>query len=96
MLLSSALNFLRDSTDAAWIDSMTSKDNAFFLGMLPERRMLSRLLIGTGGPLDRALVSALPAMTRLSAAKRQVQKRLVRAPTAAIGASSYGGPTSYS
>jgi len=78
MLLSSALTFLRDTTDATWFDSMTSKDNAFFLGLLPERRRLSRLFIGTGGALDRALVSALPAMTKLSAATGQIQKRLVR------------------
>ncbi|HEY5025187.1 MAG TPA: GNAT family N-acetyltransferase [Acidimicrobiales bacterium] len=80
MLLSSALTFLRDSTDATWFDSMTSKDNSFFLGLLPERRTLSRLFIGTGGTVDRALVSALPAMTKLSAAAHQMQKRLVRAP----------------
>jgi CelD/BcsL family acetyltransferase involved in cellulose biosynthesis len=76
MMVSSALNFLRESTDAVWVDSMTSKDNEFFLGMLPERRTLSRLFIGTGGRLDRAVVSALPAMTRLVDAERKVRKRV--------------------
>ncbi len=85
MLLSSALTLLRDTTDAAWFDSMTSKDNAFFLGLLPERRRLSGLFIGTGGTLDRSLVSALPAMTRLSAATHQLRKRLQRAPETAAG-----------
>jgi CelD/BcsL family acetyltransferase involved in cellulose biosynthesis len=80
MLLSSALTYLRDTTDAAWFDSMTSKDNTFFLGLLPERRRLSRLFIGTGGTLDRALVSALPAMAKLSAASHQMRHRLVRNP----------------
>ena len=73
MLLASGLNLLRDSTDAQWVDSMTSKDNTFFLGLLPERRRISKLLIGTGGTLDKAVVSALPAMTRLGAAKRRVE-----------------------
>jgi hypothetical protein len=86
MLLSSALTFLRDTTDAAWFDSMTGKDSAFFLGLLPERRRLSRLFIGTGGRLDRAIVSALPAMTKIAAARRQLQRRLVPAPTKGRGA----------
>ncbi len=87
MLLASALDFLRDNTDAAWIDSMTGKDNTFFLRMLPERRRLSRLYIGTGGRLDRAMVSALPALTKLAAARHQMQKRFVHATKRATGPS---------
>jgi len=79
MLLSLALNYLRDNTDAQWIDSLADKGNAFVLGMLPERRRLSALLIGTGGGLDRALVLALPTMTKLVAAEKQVRARLAPA-----------------
>jgi CelD/BcsL family acetyltransferase involved in cellulose biosynthesis len=78
MLMSLVLTFCRENTDAAWVDSMTDKDNAFFLGMLPERRTLSRLLIGTGGQLDRAVVSAFPAMTRFRAAQSQFRTRVAR------------------
>ena len=72
MLLISALNHLRENTDAAWVDSTSDKDNAFFLGMMPERRTLSTLLIGTGGAVDRAMVSALPTMTKLAVAVKGV------------------------
>jgi len=78
MMVSLAMNFLRDNTDAAWIDSTTDRDNDFFLGMMPERRTLSTILIGTGGAVDRAMVSALPTMTKLVVAEKQVRKRLVR------------------
>jgi len=64
MLLSLAVEHLREHTDAAWIDSTTDRNNTFFLGMLPERRALARTVIGTGGALDRALVSGLPLMTK--------------------------------
>ena len=75
MLLYLALNYLRDNTDAAWLDSTSDKDNEFFLGMLPERRKLARLLIGIGGAFDRTLVSALPVMTKLVCSGRQVRDR---------------------
>jgi len=78
ILLVSALSHLRDNTDAAWLDSSADPNNAFFLGIMPERRTLSRLLIGTGGVWERNLVSALPTMTRVVAAEKQVRKRLTR------------------
>jgi CelD/BcsL family acetyltransferase involved in cellulose biosynthesis len=77
VLLILAMAFLYENTDAEWIDSATHKGNVHMLGILPERRALSQLLIGTGGRLDRAIVSALPAMTKLGSAKRRVQERLV-------------------
>ena len=79
MLLWLALNYLRDNTDAQWIDSTTDKNNPFFLGMLPERRELSTLLIGIGGTVDRALGVSLATMTRVATAGKQVRSRLVRA-----------------
>ena len=79
--------FLRDTDRRGpWFDSMTGKDSVFFLGLLPERRRLSRFFIGTGGTLDRAIVSALPAMTKLAAAGHRVQKRVVPAPKKGEGA----------
>ena len=78
MLLNSAMHYLRDNTDAAWIDSWTDRDNAFMLGMLPERRALSTLLIGIGGTLDRTLVSALPTITKTVAAGKQLRDGFVR------------------
>ena len=52
--------------------------NTFFFGMLPERRTISTILIGTGGIVDRSLVSALPTMTKLVVAEKRVRKRLAR------------------
>ena len=63
MLIAAGTEYLLEHTDAQWLDSSTDKGNAFLLELLPERRNLSTLLIGTGGRLDRAVVSALPAMT---------------------------------
>jgi CelD/BcsL family acetyltransferase involved in cellulose biosynthesis len=88
MLVAAALTFLRESTDAAWMDSMTWKDNAFFLGLMPERRTLSSLLIGTGGALDRAAVSALPTLERLVEVRHRVQGRMARAAKTPVEASS--------
>jgi CelD/BcsL family acetyltransferase involved in cellulose biosynthesis len=78
MLLSSALEDLRQQTDAQWVDSCADRDNRFILGMLPEPRTLSMILIGTGGRLDRSLVSALPAMTALVEARGKAQDRWAR------------------
>jgi hypothetical protein len=85
MLLSSALVYLRDETDAQWIDSCSDRNNEFFL-MLPERRRLSMLLIGTGGALDRRIVGALPALSRVNAAQERARARLRRKPADAVSA----------
>ena len=73
MLLSLSLNYLRDNTDAAWFDSTSDKDDEFFLGMLPERRTMARLVIGIGGVLDRSMVSVLPAATKTVVRGRQAR-----------------------
>jgi hypothetical protein len=75
MVLKDAMEYLLEHTDALWIDSATDKDNAFLLEILPERRTLSTLLIGTGGTLDRSVVSALPTMTKVVETQRQVHRR---------------------
>ena len=83
LLLTSAMTFLYEKTDAAWVDSATNKDNLFFLGMMPERRALARLMIGTGGPVDRAVVSALPLLAKVGAAADKVQHGVASALSAA-------------
>ena len=69
-----SLNYLRDHTDATWLEAPTDKDN-WTLRLLPERRTLSNVLIGTGGLLDRTLVSAVPAMEKLIALPGQARTR---------------------
>lgn len=64
LLLESGMEIQLEQTDASWIDSSADPDNAFLLEMLPERRTISMLLIGTGGGADRTLVSTMPIMTR--------------------------------
>jgi hypothetical protein len=78
MLFESAMELLYKDTDAEWMDACTDPDNAFFLAMLPERRTTSMLLIGTGGLVDRACVSAMPTMSRVVAAQRQARQRWAR------------------
>jgi hypothetical protein len=75
MLLESAMEMLYGETDALWIDACTDPGNEFFLGMLPERRLTSMLVIGSGGVLDRSAVSAMPTMARAVAARRRVFTR---------------------
>jgi CelD/BcsL family acetyltransferase involved in cellulose biosynthesis len=82
MLLASAFDYLREQTDAQWIDSCADGNNRFVLDMFPERRMLSRLVIGTGGSLDRRLVAALPLMTKVVSGYRRT-----RAPRSAVSSS---------
>ena len=75
MLLESAMELLYGETDALWIDACTDPGNEFFLAMLPERRLTSMLVIGSGGVLDRSAVSAMPMMARAVAARRRVFTR---------------------
>jgi CelD/BcsL family acetyltransferase involved in cellulose biosynthesis len=69
-----SLSYLLDHTDATWFEAPTDKDN-WTLHLLPERRTLSNVLIGTGGLLDRTLVSAVPAMEKLIALPGQARTR---------------------
>jgi hypothetical protein len=78
MLIAGGTEYLLEHTDARWIDSSTDKGNAFLLELLPERRSLSTVLIGTGGRLDKSVVSALPAMTTVVGELRKVQQRWAR------------------
>jgi hypothetical protein len=79
-----SLRYLYDNTDAAWVEAPTDKDN-WSLHLLPEHRTLSNVLIGTGGLLDRTLVSALPAMRKFVALPSQARNRWSqsRTPTSA-------------
>jgi hypothetical protein len=78
MLLESAMELLFKETDALWIDACTDPNSEFLLAMLPERRTTSTLLIGTGGLVDRTLVSATPAMARIVAAQRRARQKWAR------------------
>jgi hypothetical protein len=67
-----------EQSDATWLDSNTDPDNGFLLEMLPERRTIATLLIGTGGAVDRTAVSTMPIMTRGVAELRRVRLGLSR------------------
>jgi hypothetical protein len=77
-----SLSYLHDKTDAAWFEAPTDRDN-WSLHLLPERRTLSNVLIGTGGLLDRTLVSAVPALEKVVGLPAQARRRWsqLRAPT---------------
>jgi len=72
-----SLGYLRDHTDAAWFEVPTDKDS-WSLHVLPERRSLSNVVIGTGGLVDRTLVSAIPAVEGALALPDLVRRRLSR------------------
>jgi hypothetical protein len=75
MVLSDAMQHLYEHTDAAWIDSSTDKDNRFLLEMLPERRALCTMVIGTGRALDKVAVATLPSQVRVVAGIRRARTR---------------------
>ena len=64
MVFPDCMAYLLEHTDASWVDSATDKDNAFLLGIMPERRSLSMLYIGVGG--TRASCGLFPAWPDLS------------------------------
>ena len=64
LLLEAVMEVLFKQTDATWIDSSTDQGNKINLEMLLERRSMAMLLIGTGGRVDRSLISAMPALKR--------------------------------
>ncbi len=76
LLLQSAMEALLKQTDAKWIDSSTDPGNEFMLRSLPEKRTIAMLLIGTGGTVDRLLVSSMPFMTRGVEDLRGVRQKL--------------------
>lgn len=78
MVFPDCMAYLLEHTDASWVDSATDKDNAFLLGIMPERRSLSMLYIGVGGTLDKSVVRALPGMARLVDTQRQLRERWTR------------------
>jgi CelD/BcsL family acetyltransferase involved in cellulose biosynthesis len=74
-----ALEYVRDNTDAQAVDAYTDRNNSFFRDILPERRQITMLLIGTGGSVDRRVVAALPGMERLVARSSGLWNRVLRA-----------------
>ena len=75
MVLGDAVAHLYERTDAAWIDSSTDKDNRFVFEMMPERRALCTMVIGTGRSLDKGAVAALPALARMVDGARRARAR---------------------
>jgi hypothetical protein len=78
LLLESVLAMQFEQTEASWLDSSTDPDNSFLLEMLPERRTISMLLIGTGGTVDRRVISTMPIITRGVNELRRVRFELKR------------------
>jgi len=78
MIVADTMEYLLQHSDALWVDSGTDKGNAFLLEMLPEPRTLATLYLGTGGKLDRAVMTALPAMTRLATSARNLRQRMTK------------------
>jgi hypothetical protein len=70
------MDVLFKQTDATWIDSSTDPGNKINLEMLPERRAMAMLLIGTGGRVDRSLISAMPALTSGVSELRRSRERV--------------------
>jgi CelD/BcsL family acetyltransferase involved in cellulose biosynthesis len=76
LLLEAVMDVLFKQTDATWIDSSTDPGNKINLEMLPERRSMAMLLIGTGGRVDRSLISAMPALTSGVSELRRLRERV--------------------
>jgi CelD/BcsL family acetyltransferase involved in cellulose biosynthesis len=68
-------------TDAAWIDVCTFPDNDLLLRLYQDRRRTKSVLVGLGGPLNSAMVRAIPHVRRAGHRSR----RLVRAARHAVG-----------
>jgi CelD/BcsL family acetyltransferase involved in cellulose biosynthesis len=79
MLFTEAMSYFRERADVEWLDSGTSKDNQFFLRLLPERRTISSLMVGAGGWASRAWVRARGPAFRLEAARRRLREKVASA-----------------
>lgn len=57
-----AVDRIHEETDAQWLDCCTYEGNDTMLRTYPDRRRVATLLVGLGGPLDRAcLAVSVPA-----------------------------------
>ena len=61
-LFVAAMSHLHRETDAAFLDSCTTPDNRYLSDLLPDTRRLSETVIVLGDRLDRAVVTAVPAI----------------------------------
>ena len=75
MVIALGTEHLLHHSDAQWIDSLADEGNALMAEMLPERRTMSTVLIGTGGLVDRSFVAALPVMYGLVGAAGDLRDR---------------------
>jgi len=75
------ISHFHNETDARWLDSCTFAGNETMLRMYPDRRSVSTVLVGVGGPLDRALLRLAVVgqnLVGVDSAFRQRQPRLSR------------------
>ena len=91
LLLEAVMEVLLGETSAEWVDSSTDPANKINLEMLPERQTIAMLLVGTGGRVDRSVISAMPAMTRGVAEIGRIRMRLRQAAAKARNRSGEGG-----
>jgi hypothetical protein len=55
-LVIGAIDRFHEATDAQWLDSCCSESNRTMPRMFPDRRMVSTVLVGIGGRVDRFLL----------------------------------------
>jgi hypothetical protein len=80
-----AMEHFHAQTSADYLDSCASPSNRFIADLLPDRRRMSTIIVVLGGPLDRALVRALP-YTRGLASRAVTLRDWARQPRHAIPA----------
>jgi hypothetical protein len=62
LLQMSAMQYFHSHTDAEWIDTCTSPDNALLLRLYPDRRRIESLFVVLGrSPVDRAVIRTFTA-----------------------------------
>lgn len=57
-----SFDYIHHHTDAGWLDPCASEDNAFLLGLYPDRTRITTELFALRGAVDHLLVRALPSL----------------------------------
>ncbi len=71
-----AMEYFHNATGAEWIDVCTFPDNDLLLRLYPDRRRTLSVLIGLGGPLNSAVVRAIPTAKGLIHNIHSVRERV--------------------
>ena len=69
------IDYFHNLTDAQWLDSCTFAGNETMLQLLPDRRVVSTVLIAVGGPVDRSLLRLYGAMLDLIGVGSEFRRR---------------------